>query len=108
MVASVCPACEFLACDMFVEGYAGMDNPGPDLITSELSRVGFTGGLALLVGASHRVLPRHFAENPDRFFPLITGDRGHSEACARPDLQPLKPRLEGGGGTALDRSSNPH
>jgi predicted O-methyltransferase YrrM len=107
MVASVCPACEFLACDMFVEGYAGMENPGPDLITSELSRVGFTGALEFLVGDSHVVLPRHFAENPDRFFDLITVDGDHSEAGARADLETVIPRLKVGGALVFDDISNP-
>jgi predicted O-methyltransferase YrrM len=107
MVASVCPACDVLACDMFVEGYAGMDNPGPELVTSELSRVGFTGALEFLVGDSHDVLPRHFTENPDRFFDLITVDGDHSEAGARADLETVLPRLKVGGALVFDDISNP-
>ena len=107
MVASVCPACDFLACDMFVEGYAGMDNPGPELITAELSRIGFTGALEFLVGDSHLVLPRHFADNPDRFFDLITVDGDHSEAGARADLETVIPRLKVGGALVFDDISNP-
>ena len=57
MVASVCPECDIVACDMFIEGYAGMDNPGPALVRSELARVDFRGGLEFVLGDSHhRVL----------------------------------------------------
>jgi predicted O-methyltransferase YrrM len=107
MVASVCPACEIVACDMFVDGYAGMDNPGPELIRSELARVGFTGRLEFLVGDSHDVLPAHFRTHQDRFFDLITVDGDHSEAGARADLETVMARLKIGGALVFDDISNP-
>ena len=107
MVASVCPACDLVACDMFIEGYAGMDNPGPELIRSELSRVGFSGAIEFLVGDSHQVLPRYFNEHPDRFFDLITVDGDHSEVGARADLETVMPHLKVGGGLVFDDISNP-
>lgn len=107
MVASVCPSCEFVACDMFLEGYAGMDNPGPELITSELARVGYTGKLEFLIGDSHLILPQHLQANPGRFFDLITVDGDHSEAGARADLETVMPRLKVGGALIFDDISNP-
>ena len=107
MVASVCQKCEILACDMFVEGYAGMDNPGPALIRSELERLRFTGALEFLIGDSHDVLPRHFRDHPDQFFDLITVDGDHSEAGARADLETVMPRLKVGGALVFDDISNP-
>jgi predicted O-methyltransferase YrrM len=107
MVASVCPGCEILACDMFIEGYAGMNNPGPELVTSELARVGFTGAIEFLIGDSHEVLPRHFDQRQDRFFDLITVDGDHSEAGARADLETVIPRLKVGGALVFDDISNP-
>ena len=107
MVASVCPTCDVLACDMFMAGYAGMDNPGAELVTSELSRVGFTGALEFLIGDSHDVLPRHFTEHPDLFFDLITVDGDHSEAGARADLETVMPRLKVGGALVFDDIAHP-
>lgn len=107
MVASVCPACDVLACDMFLEGYAGMDNPGAELVASELARVGYSGRLEFLLGDSHIVLPDHFRANPDRFFDLITVDGDHSKAGARADLETVMPRLKVGGALVFDDLSNP-
>lgn len=107
MVASVCPTCDIVACDMFIEGYAGMDNPGPTLVRSELDRVQFTGGLEFVLGDSHRVLPAHFHAHPDCFFDLITVDGDHSEAGARADLEAVMPRLKIGGALVFDDISNP-
>ena len=107
MVASVCPACEIVACDMFIDGYAGMDNPGPDLVRSELARVGFTGHLEFVIGDSHEALPAHLRAHQDRFFDLITVDGDHSEAGARADLETVMTRLKTGGALVFDDISNP-
>lgn len=107
MVASVCPACDVVACDMFIGGYGGMDNPGPDLVRSELGRVSFRGGLEFVIGDSHKVLPAFFRAHPDRFFDLITVDGDHSEAGARADLGTVLPRLKIGGALVFDDVSNP-
>jgi predicted O-methyltransferase YrrM len=84
-----------------------MENPGPDLIRSELARVGFTGRLEFLVGDSHEVLPAHFRTDQDRFFDLITVDGDHSEAGARADLETVMARLKIGGALVFDDISNP-
>jgi predicted O-methyltransferase YrrM len=102
MVASVCPDCDIVACDMFIEGYAGMDNPGPDLVRSELARIGFRGGLEFVIGDSHRTLPRYFREHPNAYFDLITVDGDHSEQGARADLAAVLPRLKIGGAVVFD------
>ena len=107
MVASVCPACDIVACDMFIQGYSGMDNPGPELVRSELGRVGFSGGLEFVIGDSHKVLPAFFRKNPGRFFDVITVDGDHSEAGARADLETVLPRLKVGGALVFDDVSNP-
>ena len=107
MVASVCPACDIVACDMFIQGYSGMENPGPELVRSELRRVGFGGGLEFVIGDSHKVLPAFFSAHPDRYFDLITVDGDHSEAGARADLETVLPRLKIGGALVFDDVSNP-
>lgn len=107
MVASVCPACDIVACDMFIQGYSGMENPGPELVRSELGRVGFSGGLEFVIGDSHKVLPAFFRTHPDQYFDLITVDGDHSEAGARADLETVLPRLKIGGALVFDDVSNP-
>ena len=85
MVASVCPACDIVACDMFIEGYGGMDNPGPELVRSELApcrlhRRARVRDRRLAQGAAAHSSGQH----PDRFFDLITVDGDHTRSgCAR-------------------------
>jgi len=107
MVASRVPSCRMLACDLFLENYAGMDNPGPDFVRAELARVGFSGSLEFLVGDSASVLPALLARQPDLFFDLITVDGDHTERGARADLQNVLPRLKVGGALVFDDLSNP-
>ncbi len=107
MLASQASACHIVACDLFLERYAGMDNPGPDFVRAELTRVGFTGPLDFLLGDSHQVLPKYFKKHPDAFFDLITVDGDHSEAGALADLQTVMPRVKIGGALIFDDVSNP-
>jgi predicted O-methyltransferase YrrM len=106
MVASQAPACHIVGCDLFIEGYAGMDNPGPDFVRAELARIGFSGRLDFLVGDSHEVLPDYFRTHPDAFFDLITVDGDHSETGALADLQTVMPRMKIGGVLIFDDVSN--
>jgi predicted O-methyltransferase YrrM len=107
MLAAQAPACHIVACDLFVQDYAGMENPGPEFVRSELARVGFTGQLEFLVGDSHHLLPKYFRAHPDAFFDLITVDGDHSEAGAVADLQTVMPRVKIGGALIFDDVSNP-
>jgi predicted O-methyltransferase YrrM len=106
MLASQAPACAILGCDLFIQDYAGMDNPGPDFVRAELARVGFTGRLDFLVGDSHGVLPDYFRRHRDAFFDLITVDGDHSEEGARADLLTVMPRVKIGGAIIFDDVSN--
>ena len=107
MLASQAPDCHITGCDMFIEAYAGMDNPGPDFVRAELARVGFRGQLNFLVGNSHDVLPRFFGRDPDQFFDLVTVDGDHSAKGARADLLVVMPRVKIGGAIIFDDISNP-
>jgi predicted O-methyltransferase YrrM len=102
MVASTCPSCDIVACDMFIQAYGGMENPGPALVRSELARVDFRGALEFVVGDSHKVLPAYFREHPDAYFDIITVDGDHSEEGARADLAAVLPRLKVGGAVVFD------
>ena len=79
----------------------------PELVRSELGRVGFTGGLEFVIGDSHKVLPAFFRAHPDRYFDMITVDGDHSEAGARADLETVMTRLKIGGALVFDDISNP-
>ena len=42
-VTSRAPDCDIAIFDMWIENYAGMDNPGPDFVREELAKVGHRG-----------------------------------------------------------------
>jgi len=107
MVASRSPSCRIVACDMFIENYAGMDNPGPEFVRSELQRFGFSGPLDFVVGDSSVVLQPYLDRHPDLFFDLITVDGDHSAKGAETDLMTVMPRLKIGGALVFDDVSNP-
>ncbi len=107
MVASKAPACHIVACDLFIENYANMENPGPDFVRSEVQRFGFSGTLEFIVGDSTRVLSPFFDERPGLFFDIITVDGDHTAAGAHADLINVMPRLKIGGALVFDDVSNP-
>ncbi len=106
-VASRAPDCEMVLCDMWVPNYAGMDNPGPDLVRSELARVGHRGPCTFLDGDSHVNLPRYFGEHPDAVFDLITVDGDHTKQGAAQDLRDVLPHLAVGGAVVFDDIAHP-
>ena len=106
MVTSKTPGCHIVACDLFIENYANMENPGPDFVRTELERFGFSGALEFVIGDSSRVLPPFFAQRPDLFFDLITVDGDHTAAGAHADLITVMPRLKIGGALVFDDVSN--
>jgi predicted O-methyltransferase YrrM len=106
MVVSRAPSCHIVACDMFIENYAGMENPGPDFVKGELQRFGFSGAIEFVIGDSSRVLPPFFDHHPDLFFDVITVDGDHSAAGAHADLITVMPRLKIGGALVFDDVSN--
>lgn len=107
MVASRAPSCAIVACDMFIENYAAMENPGPEFVRGELRRFGFAGTLDFVIGDSSTVLQPYLDAHPDLFFDLITVDGDHSARGAAIDLQTVMPRLKIGGGLVFDDVSNP-
>jgi predicted O-methyltransferase YrrM len=88
--------------DLWVENYAGMENPGKEFVRKELDRVGFRGSVEFVDGDSRQTVPRYFAEHPDLFFDLITVDGDHSTEGARRDLLHVIPRLKVGGALVFD------
>lgn len=107
-VASRCPDCRMDLFDMWIGNYAGMSNPGPDLVAAELSKVGHRAGLARFIdGDSHQTLPAHFANHPDAAYDLITVDGDHSLKGAAQDLFDVLPRLRIGGAVVFDDIAHP-
>lgn len=107
-VASRVPDCRMDLFDMWVSNYAGMSNPGPELVATELARVGHEAGLARFIdGNSHETLPAHFASHPDAAYDLITVDGDHSLQGAAQDLFDVLPRLRIGGAVVFDDIAHP-
>ena len=102
IVGAVAPNCSIVGIDMWIEGYVGMSNPGPDYVRSEMSQVGHTGGLELISGNSHKMLPTLFRERPELTFDLITVDGDHTPRGARRDILDVLPRLRIGGVLVFD------
>jgi len=107
VVARGCPSVNIVACDMWMQNYAGMENPGPDFVSNELRQHGHVGEVAFMNGSSHSLIPSLFEQNPDLKFDLITVDGDHSEAGAYADLCNVIPRLAPGGILVFDDISHP-
>jgi hypothetical protein len=101
------PSCNVVAIDLWLSPYGGVDNPGPDFVRQEMSRLGHTGELQMLSGESQRVLPRFVAENPRRRFDLITVDGDHTNDGAWSDLSATVELLEPGGWLLFDDLTHP-
>jgi predicted O-methyltransferase YrrM len=105
-LASVAPACDMAMFDMWVQNYAGMDNPGADLVDSELTKIGHTGKRTYVSGNSHETLKDYFKKNPDAYFDIINIDGDHSNHGAAEDIADVLPRLRIGGVLVFDDVSN--
>ena len=102
-----CPSVNVVAFDMWVENYAGMENPGPEFVQAEMKKHGFTGDVNFVNGDSHETIPRYFADFPEMTFDLITVDGDHSEEGAFADLCTVIPRLALGGILVFDDIAHP-
>lgn len=106
MVLSQQPNCHFAAFDMWIKDYAGMENPGPDFVAEELSRLGHCGPREFINGDSRDTVPKYFKDNPDKFFDIITVDGDHTDEGAKVDLRNVKDRVKVGGLLVFDDTSN--
>jgi predicted O-methyltransferase YrrM len=106
-VASRAQTCDLVMFDMWVQDYAGMDNPGPSFVVAELDRIGHIGRRNFVDGNSHETLPAYFAAHPDECFDLITVDGDHSPDGAARDLADVLPRLTLGGAIVFDDVCHP-
>ena len=106
-VVQACPAVNIHAFDMWIPGYAGMDNPGPEYIRGELTKHNFAGKITFVDGDSHITIPRYLEQYPDLIFDLITVDGDHSTDGAYADLCAVIPRLAVGGVIVFDDIIHP-
>jgi len=106
-LASEVPACDVVMFDMWQENYAGMDNPGPELVATELTKVGHTGRTEFINGDSHATLPEYFRRNPEACFDIISVDGDHSDEGAARDLADVLPHLAIGGAIVFDDVCHP-
>jgi predicted O-methyltransferase YrrM len=107
VVVSRSPACDVIGVDFWNEGYAGIDNPGPEHVQRLASEAGHTGVLELISGDSHAVLPELFASRRELSFDLVTVDGDHSKRGATQDLKDVLPRVRIGGALVFDDISHP-
>lgn len=106
MVASQAPCCRIAGFDLWMDNYAGMENPGGDFVCTELERVGFQGKVEFLDGDSKQTVPQYVQAHPDTYFDLVTVDGDHSLEGARADLNNVIPRLKVGGALVFDDVSH--
>ena len=107
MVAAACPDCSMVGFDLWTPDYAGMPNPGPEFVRTEMAKVGHRGALELVSGDSHETVPRFLSEHPEMFFDLVTVDGDHSRKGAERDLRDVLPRVKVGGVIVLDDICHP-
>lgn len=107
VVAAAAPNCTLVGFDLWMPNYAGMPNPGPDFVRSEIRKTGHKGALELISGDSHQTVPAYLAQHPDMQFDLVNVDGDHSEQGARADLATVLPRIRLGGVIALDDIVHP-
>ena len=106
-VARAFPDVNIHAFDMWIEGYAGMENPGPDFVRAELKRNGHKGNIQFTDGDSHRTVPAYFNAHPELRLDLILVDGDHSEQGALEDLNTVIPKLNPGGMVVFDDIAHP-
>ena len=107
MVASTTPKTDLYGFDMWIADYAGMENPGPEFVESELRKIGARGKIEFIPGNSHETLPDFFAKYPELQLDLVTVDGDHSDEGAREDLLIVLPKIARGGAVVFDDVSHP-
>ena len=106
-VASKAKDAEIVMFDMWIENYAGIENPGPEFVRSELKKVGHQGKIEFINGNSHDTLPEFFVSHPEKKFDLITVDGDHKNLGAAQDICDVLPRLAVGGAVVFDDVCHP-
>jgi hypothetical protein len=107
-IAAASPATDIYAFDVWEQEYGGNENPGPELVRSELAKFRHQGRVAFVDGDSHATVPEFLRTNPHLSFDCINVDGDHSLDGAWDDLRNVVPRLRVGGVIVFDDTSNPY
>lgn len=108
VVANNRPSCNIVGFDLWIENYAGMDNPGEEYVIERLSEFNFSGKVEFINGDSKKTVPQYFKENSDAYFDLITVDGDHRIKGAKTDIRNVIKRLKVGGFLVFDDIVSPH
>lgn len=106
-VVSRAPEVNLYMFDMWINNYAGMENPGEAFVDSELEKFGHSGERRYVNGNSHETIAPFLADNPELWFDIITVDGDHSTYGAIDDLCDVLPRLKVGGAIVFDDICHP-
>jgi len=94
--------------DLWLQNYADEENPGPDLIRSEVKKFSFKGRLELISGDSRQTIPRFFEQRPPFFcLDMVFVDGDHSAEGARIDLENMIDHVTPGGILVFDDICHP-
>jgi predicted O-methyltransferase YrrM len=116
------PSVRAYSFDRWIEGYGGVDNPGPEFVREEMSRVvpEHKGTLRFVAGNSHDTLPVFFqgvpiedreledlsilraGEDAPRSFDLVTVDGDHTALGTWWDVTDVLPYVAVGGAIVID------
>lgn len=108
MVAATSPCVDITAFDLWISPYAGLDNPGPDFVRRQLTRLGHRGALNFHDGDSRVTIPEYLAANPKASFDLVCVDGDHSDEGAWSDLTQVAPIVAPGGYLLFDDLTHPY
>lgn len=98
LVGARCPEAHLTGFDNWTAGYGGAPNPGPDLVESELEKIGHTGEVELITGNIEHTVPGYKGDP----FPLILVDAEHTRAGQLRDIRNALNHLEPGGYLVVD------
>lgn len=97
VVAQRCKTCNLTGIDLWVPGYGGADNPGPEFVEQQIALTGHKGNLKLITGDSNQVLADLIGS-----FDLILVDGDHSTEGGYRDIMGSHKLLKPGGYIVVD------
>jgi predicted O-methyltransferase YrrM len=108
VVASSPKPLDIYSFDLWIQNYAGEDNPGPALVETELGRLKFEGRITFINGDSQFTVPGFFSDpSHPQAFDLVVVDGDHSDEGAERDLESVVGHVSVGGLIAFDDIAHP-
>jgi predicted O-methyltransferase YrrM len=99
LVGGVVPKATLYGFDMWIKGYGKAENPGPELVLSEVAKSGHHGEIVFVEGDTASTLPNF---KPPAPFELILIDGNHTETAVYHDAVHCLKHLAPGGVLVLD------